>query len=132
MPYINITETDIERDVTFDTVENAVLIFGFDFIRHKNSSSVDDYNYKLYTSITDFIDEVIRPNEDLVPKSNIFGDMYRPMITAYDCLYQGLPVIWVPLDNYLDENYIISGVVPASSEGGTYKDSESFSYIEYD
>ena len=116
MPYINIKENDIVSMAGFDTVENAVLIFGFDFHRKDDASKtlkdIGTYGnkaYKLYTSIKEF-------NKDIpitaVTKvgggtNNLLAKAYRPYITAYDCLTRGLPVIYVPLDDYIDGDVVM-------------------------
>lgn len=113
MPYINIVEEDVTPLVSFDTIENVVLIFGLDY--HFNSTydpnasgSVETYDYKLYTSVRDFISDIrILSGNKSTSGANIISD--RAYITAYDCLINGLPVMYVPLDKYLSQLNKVSG-----------------------
>ena len=115
MPYVRITEEDINPAASFDTIENAVLIFGFDF---SGSDNIDDFldetgkpvdpemadvpvKYKLYTSLSEFTKDV-KPQGDLtVNIATVDSAALRPYITAVDCLTNGLPVIYCSLDHFL-------------------------------
>lgn len=141
MPYINIREEDITPLSSFDTVENAVLVFGFDFSRVNGGSSVFEDGYKLYTSLTEFIRD-INKNLTLSDKSLLDLDnevselVLRPLITAYDCLANGLPVMYMPIDGTIDDKltikiseekhtrtiYHYQGPYPTSNPMNTYSD----------
>lgn len=155
MPYINIREADIEPVINLDTVENAVLIFGFDFHRYlavdttvdkltfrdiTKRPEADDKNldklvydgrtYKLYTSLPDFLKD-IKTFKELFNNSDYPYDFsnelaYRPYRTAYDCLLRGLPVIYVPIDDYISDSLIITHT--KSDESGIISTTR---YIEY-
>ena len=139
MPYINIREADIKPVNSFDTVENAVLIFGFDFHRYmstkvdiKSTELYDGKAYKLYTSLADFLKDIITPlkNYSTGINMNLFSNefVYRPFKTAYDCLLKGLPVIYVPLDDYIPNEMVIS-YSTYTSEGAI---DNVYKYVEYE
>ena len=144
MPYINITEQDINPSVSFDTVENAVLIFGPDF--HIKNITIDDGKpvieksaepYKLYTSISDFVED-FQWSDATVKEEVIKSPIGRPYITAYDCLVNSLPVMYVPIDDYLDfetsEGVLIHRAYrPADSEATppTEEVAEAY-FLDYD
>lgn len=113
MPYINIREQDIQTVPSFDVVRNAVLIFGPDFHRfNEDVENADDptkqtypksaYTYKLYTSVVDFVADVSLGSYKYLTS---YSDVYRPYVTAYDCLLNGLPVIYVPIDDFVDNEF---------------------------
>lgn len=126
MPYINIREADITPVRSFETLDNAVLIFGFDFHRYtqvdvkmadlvyENTQTKIYGNraYKIYTSLSEFLKDTA-VNINKIFKTSVYpydftnDFVYRPFKTAYDCLLRGLPVIYVPLDDYIDDRMII-------------------------
>ena len=125
MPYVNIREIDINPLSSFDTIENAVLIFGFNFSKNLHATDVlDDEDdaaareellakkYKIYTSAVQFIKDIKLFGMDL--KGLYSKPAMRPYVTAYDCLSKGLPVIYWPIDNYINSSASI--VIPETSE----------------
>ena len=114
MPYINITETDINPMASFDTIENAVLIFGYDF--SNNFNATDEYKeerknellikpYTLYTSLISFISD-LNKSGIIIDEAMRRTPAFRPYVTAYDCLAMGLPVIFMPMDGDCSEGVI--------------------------
>ena len=119
MPYIKITEEDITPFASFDTVENVVLVFGFDYrILAQNSGLKFIKDFKLFTSLRDFY-TYIKANNATVLQGDMSYPSKRGFVTAYDCLANGLPVIYVPLDDYIPEEAI-------------YENSEGVRYLNYD
>lgn len=133
MPYIRIRERDITPVASFDTIENAVLIFGFDFHRFSNADlttnevhpSYGNNIYKLYTSLLEFVGDI---NLNGLEEASKQLSLYRPYATAYDCLMNGLPVVYVPLDDYIDKDYVIDLPELKDSEGHIRAAKK---YIEY-
>lgn len=132
MPYINIKEADITPVASFDTIENAVLIFGFDFHRYSDVNAKTDPKelFKIYTSAADLYKDIkvsksrIGTLQDNYPFSNFYGSLYRPFVTAYDCLLRGLPVVYVPIDDYIGNEFTVTSHL-LDSEGNEQK------FIEY-
>ena len=127
MPYINIREADITPVLNLDSVENAVLIFGFDFRRYLYANPTEDVEwqtlksqiygnrgYKLYTSLQEFLNDINNKIRGLSTfKTEMLSSFWnetviRPYRTAYDCLLRGLPVIYVPVDDYISDNLVIT------------------------
>ena len=134
MPYINIKEEDIVVSSSFDSIENAVLIFGFDYRKGFDAVEKDEYEpYKLFTSLKEFVTYFRSIN----PNFNIAGSslaVHRPYVTAYDCLANSLPVIYIFMDEYANnEDLGFDPVIhlDATTEGTPVRE-EAIDYIEYD
>ena len=115
MPYISIREEDIQTIQGFDQVDNAVLIFGFNYkLQNANTDAIevrDDlgFDYKLYTSLNEFVSDIKNTSSTTASfeAANLRRAAFRPYITAYDCLANGLPVIYVPIDNKIPDKAIL-------------------------
>ena len=105
MPYIKITEEDITPLASFDTVENAVLIFGFDFRKAKDAENPEVPEFQLFTDLNSFILYIKKNKKEF---NDLTGTALRPFVTAYDCLANGLPVIYYPIDKFIPKEVLVN------------------------
>ena len=111
MSYIKITETEQLSSLTFDTVENAVLVFGLGY----NARRLTDDSERIEARPADVlsIGEISEPtlfetlsdfrsliNFPVTLDGGNFVD--RSAYVANDCLAMGLPVLFVPVDKELE------------------------------
>ena len=134
MPYIKIMEEDINPLASFDTIENAVLIFGFDYRDYVTPGEKSDTyekisDFRLFTSLRNFYSYMVQNQAGILAggasvNSQLTMPGYRAFVTAYDCLASGLPVIYFPLDDYLNQEAYVELEAPDSEGEGWHKTGE--------